>query len=90
MSSPELSPITVSPVLLSLPSPLSIIKTDNLSKSQDILREATNIVKEKFDFYFSTIQVEEERVEIDGADDIDITRAKERRQAQYHGGHIQD
>jgi cobalt-zinc-cadmium efflux system protein len=66
------------------------IKTDDLSKSQDILREATNILKEKFDFYFSTIQVEKECVEIDEAEDIDITKAKERRQAQSHGGHIQD
>jgi cobalt-zinc-cadmium efflux system protein len=50
------------------------IKTDDLSKSQDILREATNVLKEKFDFYFSTIQVEKECVEIEEAEDIDITR----------------
>jgi cobalt-zinc-cadmium efflux system protein len=54
------------------------IKTDDLSKSQDILLEATNILKEKFDFYFSTIQVEKECVEIDEAEDIDITKEESR------------
>jgi hypothetical protein len=45
------------------------------------------MLKEKFDFYFSTIQVEKDCAEIDEADDIDITKAKERRQAQSHGSH---
>jgi cobalt-zinc-cadmium efflux system protein len=63
------------------------IHTDDLSKSDDILQKATKMLKEKFDFYFSTIQVEKECVEIDEADDIDITKAKERRQAQSHGSH---
>jgi hypothetical protein len=39
------------------------------------------MLKEKFRFYFSTIQVEKECAEIDEARDIDITRAKEGRQA---------
>ena len=34
------------------------IHTDDLSKSDDILQKATSTLKEKFDFYFSTIQVE--------------------------------
>jgi cobalt-zinc-cadmium efflux system protein len=57
------------------------IKIDDLSKTQDTLRESTRILKEKFDFYFSTIQIEKECLEIDDdeAKDIDIT--KEGRQA---------
>ncbi len=50
------------------------IKTYDLSKSQDILQESTNLLKEKFDFYFSTILVEKECIEIDEAEDIEITR----------------
>ncbi len=46
------------------------------------------MLKEKFGFYFSTIQVEKECAEIDEAEDIDITKAKDRKQAsQSHGGH---
>jgi cobalt-zinc-cadmium efflux system protein len=64
------------------------IHTDDLSKTDDILQKATNTLKEKFGFYFSTIQVEKECAEIDEAADIDITRVKERREAsQSHGGH---
>jgi cobalt-zinc-cadmium efflux system protein len=63
------------------------IHTDDLSKTDDILQKATNMLKEKFGFYFSTIQVEKECAEIDEAEDIDITRTKERRQTQSHGGH---
>jgi hypothetical protein len=36
------------------------------------------MLKEKFGFYFSTIQVEKECAEIDEASEIDITRTKER------------
>jgi cobalt-zinc-cadmium efflux system protein len=50
------------------------IQADDLSKSQEILREATKLLKEKFDFYFSTIQVEKECVETEESADIDITR----------------
>jgi cobalt-zinc-cadmium efflux system protein len=63
------------------------IHTDDLSKTDDILHKATKMLKEKFGFYFSTIQVEKECAEIDEAEDIDITRTKERRQTQSHGGH---
>ncbi len=64
------------------------IHTDDLSKSDDILQKATKMLKEKFGFYFSTIQVEKECAEINEASDIDITRAKERREAsQSRGGH---
>jgi cobalt-zinc-cadmium efflux system protein len=62
------------------------IHTDELSKSDDILQKATQMLKEKFDFYFSTIQVEKECAEIDEARDIDVTKAKEGRQVS-HGAH---
>ncbi len=47
------------------------------------------MLKEKFGFYFSTIQVEKECAEIDEASDIDITRAKDGSQpSQSHGNHV--
>jgi hypothetical protein len=46
------------------------------------------MLKEKFGFYFSTIQVEKECAEIDEAEDIDIMRAKERRQTFVLGCYI--
>lgn len=36
--------------------------------------EATKILKEKFDFYFSTIQIEKECLEMDEPEDIDIAK----------------
>src|ERR687895_2456192 len=39
------------------------IHTDDLSKTDDILQMATNMLKEKFSFSFSTIQVEKECAE---------------------------
>lgn len=50
------------------------IHTDDLSKIDDILQKATKMLKEEFDFYFSTIQVEKECAEIEEARDIDITK----------------
>ena len=50
------------------------IHTDDLSKTDDILQKATKMLKEEFDFYFSTIQVEKECAEIEEARDIDITK----------------
>lgn len=51
------------------------IKTDDTTKTQDILKESTKMLKEKFDFYFSTIQIEKDCLEIeDDAKDIDITK----------------
>jgi cobalt-zinc-cadmium efflux system protein len=52
------------------------IHTDDPSKSDDILQNATKMLKEKFDFYFSTIQVEKDCAEIDEARDIDITKGR--------------
>ncbi|HEU4483190.1 MAG TPA: cation diffusion facilitator family transporter [Nitrososphaeraceae archaeon] len=52
------------------------IKTDDVSKTQDILKESTTILKEKFDFYFSTIQIEQECLEIEEPRDIDITKKR--------------
>jgi cobalt-zinc-cadmium efflux system protein len=64
------------------------IHADDLSNTDDILQKATNTLKEKFGFYFSTIQVEKECAEIDKASDIDITRSKERSQTpQSNGNH---
>jgi cobalt-zinc-cadmium efflux system protein len=51
------------------------IKTDDLSKTQELLKESIKILKEKFNFYFSSIQIEQECLEIeDEAEDIDITK----------------
>jgi cobalt-zinc-cadmium efflux system protein len=50
------------------------IKTDDSSKVQDILVESLKILKEKYDFYFSTVQIENECLETNEPDDIDITR----------------
>jgi hypothetical protein len=47
---------------------------EDLSKSKDVLKEAHRILKEQFGFYFATVQVEKERTEPSGAEDIDITR----------------
>jgi cobalt-zinc-cadmium efflux system protein len=63
------------------------IHTDDLSKSDDILQSATKILKEKFDFYFSTIQVENKCADIDEAGDIDITKEERREKAPSHGTH---
>lgn len=52
------------------------IKTDDVFKTQDILKESTTILKEKFDFYFSTIQIEQECLEIEEPRDIDITKKR--------------
>jgi cobalt-zinc-cadmium efflux system protein len=52
------------------------IKTDDVSKTQDILKESTTILKEKFDFYFSTVQIEQECLEIEEPRDIDITKKR--------------
>ena len=62
------------------------IHTDDLSKSDDILQKATKMLKEKFDFYFSTIQVEKDCAEIDEARDIDITKGSTKTDAM-HGTH---
>jgi cobalt-zinc-cadmium efflux system protein len=67
---------------------LTHIHIDDLSKTDDILPKATKLLKEKFDFYFPTIQVEKECAEMDEARDIDITQAKEGKQApSSHGAH---
>ena len=50
------------------------IQTNDLTKTQDILRESTKILKERFDFYFSTVQIEKECLEMDEPRDIDITK----------------
>src|ERR671917_814183 len=64
------------------------IHTDDLSKTDDILQKATNMLKEKFGFYFSTIQIEKECAEIDEASDIDITKqARKKSNSQPHGSH---
>jgi cobalt-zinc-cadmium efflux system protein len=53
------------------------IKTDDVSKTQDILKESTTILKEKFDFYFSTVQIEQECLEIEEEPrDFDITKER--------------
>ena len=53
------------------------IKTDDVSKIQDILKESTKVLKENFNFYFSTVQIEQECLEIeDEPRDIDITRER--------------
>jgi cobalt-zinc-cadmium efflux system protein len=62
------------------------VHTDDLSKSDDILQKATKMLKEKFDFYFSTIQVEKSCAEIDEARDIDITKGTTKTNAM-HGTH---
>lgn len=59
------------------------IHIGDLSKTDDILQKATKLLKEKFDFYFPTIQVEKECTEIDEARDIDITQAKEEKQKHH-------
>lgn len=38
---------------------------DDLTKTQDILSESTKILKERFDFYFSTVKIEKECLEMD-------------------------
>jgi cobalt-zinc-cadmium efflux system protein len=63
------------------------IHTDDLSKADDILQSATKILKERFDFYFSTIQVENKCADIDKARDIDITKEERREKAPSHGAH---
>jgi cobalt-zinc-cadmium efflux system protein len=63
------------------------IHTDDLSKADDILQSATKILKERFDFYFSTIQVENKCADIDEARDIDITKEERREKAPSHGAH---
>ncbi len=50
------------------------IQVENLSKSKDVLKEAHRILEEQFGFYFATVQIEKERAEPSGAEDIDITR----------------
>jgi cobalt-zinc-cadmium efflux system protein len=62
------------------------IRTDDLSKSDDILQKATTMLKEKFDFYFSTIQVENKCADIEEAEDIDITKEGSGK-ALSHGAH---
>ncbi|MPZ06081.1 MAG: hypothetical protein GEU26_06625 [Nitrososphaeraceae archaeon] len=56
------------------------VHTDDLSKTDDILQKATKMLKEEFDFYFSTIQVEKECVDIAEAADIDITKERKRQE----------
>jgi cobalt-zinc-cadmium efflux system protein len=63
------------------------IKTDDLSKSDDILQKATAMLKEKFDFYFSTIQVENKCADIEEAEDIDITTKEKQSRQASHGAH---
>ena len=60
------------------------IHTDDLSKTDDILQMATKMLKEKFGFYFSTIQVEKECAEIDEASDIDITNQTRKKSNSTH------
>lgn len=52
------------------------VHTDDLSKTDDILQKATRMLKDEFDFYFSTIQVEKECADIAEAADIDITKER--------------
>lgn len=63
------------------------IKTDDPSKVQDILLESTKMLKDKYDFYFSTVQVEKECLDIDEPDDIDIMRNES---GQLHKGKAED
>ncbi len=62
------------------------IHTDDLSKTDDILQKATKMLKEEFDFYFSTIQVEKECADIAEARDIDITK-EGKKQTTSHKAH---
>lgn len=48
------------------------IQIEDLSKSHDILKETHKILKEKFNFYFSTIQIEKECTDTGEAKDIDF------------------
>lgn len=41
------------------------------------MQEPTKVLKDEFDFYFSTIQIEIECVDIDNSKNIDITRKGE-------------
>jgi cobalt-zinc-cadmium efflux system protein len=50
------------------------IQVSDQSKSQDILKEAHEILKDKFNFYFSTLQIEDECTDSGEAMDIDIFR----------------
>jgi len=50
------------------------IQISDLSKSQKIFKEAHKIVKEKYNFYFSTIQIEKECTDEGEARHIDITK----------------
>ncbi len=49
---------------------------EDLSKAQGILDEAHRVLNEEHDFYFSTIQVEEECTSRHDADMIDIEKQK--------------
>ncbi len=46
------------------------LEIDNLSKSKAILENADDLLKEKFGFYFSTIQIEEEHFETEADKDM--------------------
>ncbi len=50
------------------------LQVDDLSKSQQILQEAEQLLREKYNFYFSTIQIEAQHSAGDIAEDIDIAR----------------
>jgi cobalt-zinc-cadmium efflux system protein len=58
------------------------IKINDFSNAQDTLRESTNILKEKFNFYLSTIQMEKECLEAEKeAKDIDISKVESKQAA---------
>lgn len=52
------------------------IKVDDLAKSQEIQKEAHRILKDEYNFYFSTIQIEKDCSDSGEAKDIDIVSGK--------------
>lgn len=51
----------------------SHVIVSDLSHSKAVLERINNILKQKHGFYFSTVQLEDEPIEIEGSEHIDIT-----------------
>jgi cobalt-zinc-cadmium efflux system protein len=49
------------------------LRVDKAEDAASVLRQAHDLLREKFDFYFSTLQVETECLDEDHARDLDIS-----------------
>ncbi|MCR9221526.1 MAG: cation diffusion facilitator family transporter [Alphaproteobacteria bacterium] len=62
------------------------LRVEDGADPQDLLERATSLLKQRFGFYFTTVQIERRRPDEAGAEAIDVTRDRNRGGAEEGGG----